>query len=322
VQKPSEGQRQVPARASVDSPQLSGQGGLPPGALGRGGQRQASVRGDPEASRAAPRVRSTLELIGLVVAPTTLLTGLAYYFGWTLTNARASYFGIDPSTLGFSMQDYLLRSADALFVPLSAVVFAALAALAIHAVVSSRLSERSRTAILRASWLCGAAGSVLLALGIVAVFRPLPFPTHYLFAPVSPGLGAALLAYAVYLRRGWLSPLAVGLVAALVVLSTFWTASKYADALGRGRAKKLERSLSTRPSVVVYAKQRLHLDRAKETRLGRHDSAYAFRYDGLRLLVRSGGKYFLVPDDWSRENGVAILLPDTDELRLEFSPGR
>ena len=62
-------------------------------------------------------VRGALELFGLVIAPTTIITALAFYFGWTLTNARASYFGIDASALGFSTQDYLLRSADALFVP-------------------------------------------------------------------------------------------------------------------------------------------------------------------------------------------------------------
>jgi hypothetical protein len=128
----------------------------------------------------------------------------------------------------------------------------------------------------------------------------------------------------VYLRHGSLSPLALGLVVSLVVLSGFWTASKYADALGRGRAENLARSLSTRPRVIVYAKQRLQLDQrlgVTETRLDRRDSAYAFKYKGLRLLVRSGGKYFLVPDRWTKHDGVAIVMPDTNEFRVEFRPG-
>jgi hypothetical protein len=269
-----------------------------------------------------PRARNALELIGLVIAPTTLLTALAFYFGWTLTNARALYFGIDPSTLGYSTQDYLLRSGDALFVPLTAIVVAALAALAIHSVVGTGLRDRRfRTAILRGSLACGGAGAVLLALGIVALFRPLPYPTYYLFAPLSSGLGAVLLAYAAFVRRGWLSPVTVGVVVSLVVLSMFWAASKYADALGRGRAEKLAQNLATRPAVVVYAKQRLHLG-VSETPLDRRDSAYAFRYSGLRMLVRSGGTYFLLPDGWTKETGVAILLPDTEDVRLEFRPGR
>ena len=74
----------------------------------------------------SPSARSALELAGLVVAPTTLVTALAFYFGWVLTNSRASYFGIDASALGFSTQDYLLRSADALFVPLGTALVLAL----------------------------------------------------------------------------------------------------------------------------------------------------------------------------------------------------
>ena len=81
----------------------------------------------PAASDGAlPNPRRALELIGLVVAPTTLVTALAFYFGWVLTNSRASYFGIDASALGYSTQDYLLRSADALFVPLGSVFVLAL----------------------------------------------------------------------------------------------------------------------------------------------------------------------------------------------------
>jgi hypothetical protein len=276
-------------------------------------------------------VRGAIELIGLFIAPTTFLVALAYYFGWTFTNARASYFGIDPSTLGFSTQDYVLRSTDALFVPLAVLALAALTAVATHSLVKSGMRQsRFDRAIRWAAWLCGAIGAVLLALGVVALFWPLPFPTYYLFAPVSPGLGALLLAYAVYISRGSISLVAVGLVLFLVALSAFWAVSKYADALGRGRANELAQSLSTRPGVAVYSRHRLQLGARqpdarqlglRETRLP-GDSTYDFQYTGLRLLVRSGGNYFLVPDGWSRERGFAIVLRDSDELRLELTPGR
>lgn len=65
-----------------------------------------------------PSARGVFELVGRVVAPSTLLVALAFYFGWVLTNSRASYFGIAASALGFSTQDYLLRGVDALFVPM------------------------------------------------------------------------------------------------------------------------------------------------------------------------------------------------------------
>ena len=282
------------------------------------------VGAEPLSAGAKASLHSARELIGLAAGSATLLTALAFYFGWTLTNARASYFGIDPSTLGFTTTDYLLRSADALFVPLGAIIFTVLAGVAIHSMVRNSLHVRlTRTGVTRAAWVCGAVGFVLLGLGIAAVFRPLPFPTHYLVAPLSPALGAVLLAYAIYLVHGPLSPVPIVLIAALVILSTFWAASKYADALGRGRAQQLAASLETRPSVVVYSNERLQLDLpgVTETALDRRDSAYAFRYEGLRLLVRGGDKYFLLTETWSQKDGVAIVLPDTDELRVEFRSG-
>jgi len=40
---------------------------------------------------------------------------------------------------------------------------------------------------------------VLLLLGVVAVFQPLPFNPHFLFRSTSFGIGMALLAYGFYL---------------------------------------------------------------------------------------------------------------------------
>jgi hypothetical protein len=49
-------------------------------------------------------------------------------------------------------------------------------------------------------------------------------------------------------------------------------------------------------------------------------AGYRFRYDGLRLLPQSGDQYLLLPATWSRRNGVAILIPRNDSLRLELVP--
>ena len=320
----SDGERERPIRVPVENePGGDDEHVRTFQAVGPEGRAEEPAEAQPDKAGRAT-LHGARELIGLAAGSATFLTALAFYFGWTLTNARASYFGIDPSTLGFTTTDYVLRSADAMFVPLGAIIFTALAGVAIHSVVRIRLRDRlSRTALTRAAWVCGAVGLVLLGLGIAAVFRPLPFPTHYLFAPLSPALGAGLLAYAVYLVHGPLSPAPIVLVGALVILSAFWAASEYADALGRGRAERLAASLDTRPSVVVYARERLQLDLegVTETALDRRDSAYAFRYEGLRLLVLGGDKYFLLTEDWSPEEGVAVVLPDTDDLRVEFRSG-
>jgi len=288
-----------------------------------------------------PNPRRALELIGLVVAPTTVVTALAYYFGWVLTNSRASYFGIDASALGYSTQDYLLRSADALFVPLGSVFVLALGAVWLHAFALRQLLEPAARARLRiAAWGAVAVGGGLFALGAFAVFRPLSFSPHYLFRSASPGIGIVLLAYGLHLldrigaaERGRprttetaasVRATALALVALLVVLSGFWTASQYADALGRGRAQRLAASLHLQPHVTVYAPKRLALDTGgvAEERLAGDDGAYRYRYSGLRLLVRSAGKYFVVPDGWTRRNGTAIVIADSPDYRFEFGAGR
>ncbi len=283
--------------------------------------------------------RSAIELVGLVAAPTTLLTALALYFGWTFTNARALYFGLDASALGFSTEDYLLRSADALFVPLGTLVTLALGAIKLHACVRRQLLERSRTTLLRVLAIATIlVGGALFAVGVLGAFKPLFFSTHYLFTPASPGIGILVLAYGLYLNgrlpAGRLSPdrtrpparglrTDVALVGLLAVLSAFWTASVYAEALGRGRSQLVADRLQLRPQVTVYSERRLHLGGTgvTEQQLPRRDSEFRYRYAGLRLLVRSDDKYFLLPDGWSRGASAAIVLPDGAGTRFEFGTG-
>ena len=76
--------------------------------------------------REAGRLRSALETLGLVIAPVTLLTSLLFYFGWARSNSTFLYFGLDPSVVGLSLQDYLLRSIGALFLPLGTLLLTAL----------------------------------------------------------------------------------------------------------------------------------------------------------------------------------------------------
>lgn len=302
------------------------------------------VAAQPPVEPDLPSPRRALELVGLVVAPTTLVTALAYYFGWVLTNSRASYFGIDASALGYSTQDYLLRSADALFVPLGSVFALALGGVWLHAYAIGQLgAARSRERLRIAARIAVGIGAALFALGAFAVFRPLSFSPHYLFPSASPGIGIAVLAYGLHLldrvaaaERGTarlpraapsaglsIRATALTLVALLVVLSGFWTASRYADALGRGRAERLASSLQLRPQVTVFAPKRLALEAGGvvERRLA-GGGAYAYSYSGLRLLVRSGGKYFLLPAGWTRARGSAIVLADSADYRFEFGAGR
>jgi hypothetical protein len=263
-----------------------------------------------------------------------VVTALSFYFGWARLDAEASYFGLDPSVLGLSTQDYLLRSADVLFIPLGALLTAGLLAVVAHSLLRDRLRRHPR-AVRYVTGSMVAVGAALFALGALAAWRGLPFATPFLFPQLSPGLGMALLAYGVRLRgdvRGGHRPrgrirlsAAVGssMVFMLVVLSLFWATAEYAGALGRGRAQDLAAHLLRQPGVIVYSREKLGIDApgVLEARIGDASAAYRYRYTGLRLLLRSGGNYYLVPALWSPQNGVVIALQDRESSRIEFTRG-
>ena len=317
--------------------------GIP--ADGRDGKRHSMGAHERHGPLGLPSaVRGVLATLGAIAAPPAAVIGLAYYFSVKRQETLAQHFGIDNSLLGYSTRDYLVRGADALFLLLLSASLAGLAAIRVHLALMRHL-QGARGPVTWISMAFRVVGAVLLALGLVAVFRPLPLDPHFLIRSLSFGVGIVFVAYGIYVANAvrstsdgagrrtdpggasasewsWLSAASVVLVVVVLLLSVFWTTKDLAQALGRDQARDLESSLSTRPAAVVYSERRLHIDAVavKETQLAGQDG-YRFRYNGLRLLVQSGGKYFLIPDRWTARAGVIVVLPDNDALRLEFSPG-
>jgi hypothetical protein len=91
--------------------------------------------------------------------------------------------------------------------------------------------------------------------------------------------------------------------------------------VGRSRAAAFVAGLPSYPSIVVYSQSSLslHAPGVREVRCRDSEAAYRFRYDGLELMLESGGQYVFVPSAWASGQGVAILIPRSDSLRLEFS---
>ncbi|MDT5077300.1 MAG: hypothetical protein QOJ80_1937, partial [Mycobacterium sp.] len=68
-----------------------------------------------------PRQQVFTRWIGVVsifVAPTTIVTGLCFYFGYESTRAQLAYFGVDSDAVGYSTGDYVLKSVAVLYPPL------------------------------------------------------------------------------------------------------------------------------------------------------------------------------------------------------------
>lgn len=275
--------------------------------------------------------------LAVIVPPTTLVTALAFWFGYTYTSAQSFYLGIDVSILEFSTTDYLVRSAEPVIVPAAVLLAIFIAAIGAHALVDLCIRVRPGNPILRAgSLLVCSAGCLLLLLGLRTMFVLLP-GIHYLVPPTLLGGGAACAGYGFYALRtmGRRSELTgerrripiwekggYVVVSLLVILSLFWATTLYAGALGRGRAQSLERNLNLSPSVVVYSKKSLALaPPVSETRISTPDSEYGFRYSGLRFGTHSAHKYFLFPDGWTRSEGSIVVLEDNPDIRLEFRAG-
>lgn len=262
-----------------------------------------------------------------IVAPTTLLTALVFYFGWVYTNQRSLYFGIDPSTLGLSTQDYLLRSVNAIFHPIALLLLLVLPAVWTYSTTMEWTSSGLHARLLQ--WVRGVSvccGTVLLVISLLGTVEDQPTGRFAIVTPISLGLGLALLMFAFSLsRQGTRSPrvrsVYLGVVWVLLLLTLFWAMGEWAESAAVGSARNLARNIGGRPGVVVYSNDDLQIaiPGVRVTEVAVVGSPYRFRYEGLRLLLRSGNRYFLVPADWSPATGVALVLPESAALRLEFT---
>jgi hypothetical protein len=265
------------------------------------------------------------KLLKEVVAPTTLATGLLFYFGWSHAYWFFDYFGVNSTLLGLSNRDYLMRGLDGLFVPLVVVAGVTLVAVWGGRLLQARLERLERYG--RRSWwppVLGGIGLMLCANGLSRIYVVTPLNRPLALAPVSLAAGVALIAGAVHLRTaGHPRSDVVGLVEyvavfVLIGLSLFWVANDYAAAVGRGRAAQFVRELPSYPEAIVYSEHNLNLTGIEMVRCADLDAAYRFRYDGLALVMRSDDNYVLLPKWWSRQEGVAVVLPRNDSVRLEF----
>jgi hypothetical protein len=143
-----------------------------------------------------------LLLLGTIVAPTTLLTSLLFYFGWSHAYRFYDYFGVNSTLLDLTTQDYLMRALDGLFVPMTVVALAGLVALWGHTALRARLAAGSRPRVLRILGPVMAIAGLALAIGgVSSVFTETALHDQLAAAPVSLAVGVLLPVYALHLRR-------------------------------------------------------------------------------------------------------------------------
>ncbi|WP_033220625.1 hypothetical protein [Kitasatospora phosalacinea] len=240
---------------------------------------------------------------------------------------------MDSATIGFSSQDLLLRSSAALYLPVGVLLCGALlVAVAYHlATRTVRSGAEGRRAVHRVCQVVALLAVPLAVLGFLAGFEVIdagPTGTPLL-------LGGALLL--VVLARllavrttGAAYPLtgeraALGISVALIVLCSFWTAGGVAHQKGHGDAERLTRNLALRPAVVLDTTERLYLQWAGVAERALPDAGagqkFRYRYRGLRLLAQANDRMFLIPRDWTWEEGNVLIVPVDANVRIVFHPG-
>ncbi|MGH3881585.1 MAG: hypothetical protein ACRDSK_31570 [Actinophytocola sp.] len=271
-----------------------------------------------------------LKVFGSILAPTTVLAALLFYFGTQHANGFCSWFGVHHSVLGLSVSDYLIRAADGMVVPLTAAAAIGLAAVWSYRLLESRLSPTAwRNLLRRVVPAMVASGLGLVALGIVGLAVPsLLYPL-----PGLPGLSIAVgivllpLADQLHQVRVGRRPALVASVVqwtltfVLVTVGPFLAVTDYSTAAGEMRGYEYETRLGEMADTAVFAEKDLGI-RARGVRVTPcgAESAYRYRYDGLVLVLQSGDTYFLLPREWNRQDGIAVVLPASARVRVEFAP--
>jgi hypothetical protein len=290
-----------------------------------------------EAVGALPRV---LKAVGSIVAPSTLLTALMFYFGFMYALGYFQYLGVNVLVLNLPAQQYLILSADSSVVPLAYAACAALVTLWLYQLPMDSWSARVRRILHRVVLpLVTALGVGLVALALAdATFGLSMFATAVVARGLSLSTGVLLLAYAARVRRMLTTRPAPAprrvpeaLVVAkwggafiLVSVGLFWAVGSYAIKAGWTEARAYVHDIATVPNVALYSEKSLGLQGpgVREVACRAPDSAYRFRYEGLKLVPQSGPQYVFLPAGWTETNGAAMLLPRNDAQRLEFSSRR
>jgi hypothetical protein len=145
---------------------------------------------EPRPDEQAPEPLSSglpqlVRLLGTVVAPTTLLTSLLFYFGWSHAYYFYDYFGVNSTLLGLTTRDHVQKAVDGLFIPMMVVACVGLLALWAHSLLRARLAEGPHPRLLRLVAAIAAVGLVLAVAGFWSIFVATPL-RGYLYGTAAP----------------------------------------------------------------------------------------------------------------------------------------
>ena len=267
-----------------------------------------------------------LRILALIGSPVALGTALMFYFGWIRARAEAQAFGYDISVTGMSVQDFVMKSIVVLYVPLLVPLLAALLLVWLHhrLIGAARRRPGLRDSLVWSANSLTMSWTIWMAVGIILLIFVPPLRLFVIPAVLTLALISAL--YGDQLRRS-LSvrermPSSVrALILVALALVVFWDTERIAGAVGRAYAAEITSSPEQLMAVTIYSPKNLDINMpgVTVTKLSGRDTAYLYRYDGLRLLQASGGNYFLISQSWDTSHRRVIVIPANSNSRVEFS---
>lgn len=290
----------------------------------------------PPADSGNDATLSFLRSVGRVVVPAGFVVSLAYYFGWARTRQLYRELGVDHSLLGFSTDDYALRSLGVLVTPLPVVAGYVLVLALLFAGARWWYSRRDRTSRARSSGLVLALVVAVSMWTFVDGWNDGDWTDTIAFLVISTAVAVLSADLVVRQEAGEVagasdrvstrsSTASVNFVAlallALFAFSAFEIARHHARDEGIEAAKAAE----THPDrfacvVLVSARPLVVLDAAGEPIVaGGGDEFY--RYGNLRVFTRSSGRLFVWPSDRSPRAGL-VIVNEADVVSAQLVPQR
>ena len=248
---------------------------------------------------------------------------LLTYFGWAYMAAEARTWGIDASYLRLSRTEYVLRSVNAVQLPLGVGLALSMAVLMTWKPFSRWLHGGDGRIERFATW-SRRVGAALIAVGSVALVAT--GLDDSLFAGLSLAGGAILLVGGLHLDPG--TP-ATGLLAVSVLIGLvglFSATRVYAGMLGERFAHEHARAVPELADVLIYSDQPLWLLPVLGTSavsIDRSGESPIYRYRCLSLLQRVGDTLLLVPFGYSTDRRHTVVYAvDATQVRVDFDDRR
>lgn len=293
----------------------------------------AGVATDASTNEAISR---SVQLVVSVVSQTTVIVGSLFYFGYVRASSTFSYLGLDISLLGFSTVDYVIRSGNSIFVPVLILACLLLYFRLAVELLRRLLALRPRNPVedkngARTAWVA----AVVIASTCILVVPPalqwsfgdtIRAGVFFLFVLVAGLVSIITTGLSGVLRSGRLRTLLGSLaipVSTIAVAIFFFATALQAQDVGVRVGRQVEQGAADRPSIVVYSETPLGVADGNGITvepLGEASGRYKYRIVGLRLLIASDDKYFLMKPK-ERASRADVVVIAEQEVRIDVTGG-